>query len=278
VRRERRPESALGGARILVTRPEAQSGPLCEAIVAAGGEPLAFPVIAIVDPTDPAQAREAVAGVERHAVAVFVSANAVRAAFALAAQLDPPPRWPVLVAVGEATRAALLAHGQGRVLAPSGRYDSEAVLDLEVLQPGVIRGESVIVFKGEGGRELLLDELRRRGARVTAALVYRRALPAADPSALRTALAAAALDAVVVTSAEAAANLFELVGPECVEALRGLSFVVVSERVGARVRELGVRAAPIIAARASDAAIVDSLRGLSPPPPRLARTSARSSG
>ena len=68
-------------------------------------------------------------------------------------------------------------------------------------------------------------ELAGRGARVVEAPVYRRVLPDVDPAPLREALAGGAIDAVVVTSVEAAQNLFLLAGNAGAAALRDLGFV-----------------------------------------------------
>ena len=43
----------LAGRTIVVTRPQAQAAPLAEAIVAAGGTPLIFPLLEISPAADP---------------------------------------------------------------------------------------------------------------------------------------------------------------------------------------------------------------------------------
>ena len=75
------------------------------------------------------------------------------------------------------------------------------------------QGKRVVVFRGDGGRELLADELTARGALVEYATCYRRARPGLDPAPLLAAWAARRVShAVTVTSSEGLRNLCEMVG------------------------------------------------------------------
>ena len=69
-----------------------------------------------------------------------------------------------------------------------------------------------MIFRGDGGRELLGDTLRARGATVDYVECYRRARPAADAGPLVRALERGEIDAVVVSSSEGLRNLFDMVG------------------------------------------------------------------
>ena len=69
-----------------------------------------------------------------------------------------------------------------------------------------------MIFRGDGGRELLGDTLRSRGATVDYVECYRRARPAADAGPLVRALERGEIDAVAVSSSEGLRNLFEMVG------------------------------------------------------------------
>lgn len=258
-RPERAEAPSIAGARVLVTRPSGQAEALCRAIERAGGEPLRFPVMAIAGPADPALARAAVAGAGDHDLAIFVSANAVRACATLARELDTPPDWPPRVAVGPATARELEACGLGPVIAPGERFDSEGVLGLDALSAAVLAGRPVMIFRGEGGRDLLARELRRRGARVSEAALYRRELPAVDPAPVIAALERGALDAVVVTSGDGLRNLFALLGADAARRLQGATLVVVSRRVADLAGRLGLRREPVVAGAADERAIVAAI-------------------
>ncbi|WP_296815495.1 uroporphyrinogen-III synthase [Thiobacillus sp.] len=65
------------------------------------------------------------------------------------------------------------------VVTPDGQ-DSEAVLALPQLQ--AVAGRQVVIVRGVGGRALMADTLRARGADVHFMECYRRTCPHADPA------------------------------------------------------------------------------------------------
>jgi uroporphyrinogen-III synthase len=231
------PEVPLQGRRIAVTRPAAQAQALADLIRSAGGEPVCVPAIVIAPVTDESAFRGATQELHRFDLAVFVSRNAVERAFALLAQRDIA--WPEALrgaTVGEGSKAALEAHGLQGVLAPHGEADSEALLALPTLAG--MRGRRVILFRGEGGRTLLADTLRSRGAEVIEAPCYRRLAPPAG--ALREGWPGGAVDAVSVSSAEGLANLCAMLGTAGVQALARTPLLVPHARVAREAERLGL--------------------------------------
>ena len=100
----------------------------------------------------------------------------------------------------------------------------------------------MVIFRGEGGRELLGETLRARGAAVEYAECYRRVRPELDPAPLLEAWAGSGLDAVTVTSSEGLRNLAEMVGRS--RAASGCSrtpLFVPHPRIAEAARGLGVR-------------------------------------
>jgi uroporphyrinogen-III synthase len=71
------PVGPLAGKTIVVTRPQAQAAPLAEAIAAAGGRPLVFPLLEISPAADPRPLAAAAERLADYALAVFISPNAV---------------------------------------------------------------------------------------------------------------------------------------------------------------------------------------------------------
>jgi len=250
-----RPETSrcdLGGRGVLVTRPADQAQDLCRLVAEAGGRPIRFPTIAIAPTSNPVAAQALLA--RSFDLLLFVSRNAVTAALPLfpAGRL---PAGPSLAAIGAATTAALTAAGRAPDLAPGDRFDSESLLALPELAD--LRGKSVLIVRGSGGRDLLGETLGGRGAEVAYAEVYRRVLPQADPAAL---LARWDQDVqlATATSGEVLANLVTLVGAKGRERLLATPLVVVSERTAAWARGLGF-ARVACADRASDAAVLAAL-------------------
>ena len=76
-------------------------------------------------------------------------------------------------AVGPST-AEVLEQAHLTVHCPAERFDSEGILALPGLQPEVIAGQKVLLWRGVGGREKLAAVLRERGAQVDYAELYER--------------------------------------------------------------------------------------------------------
>lgn len=247
----------LAGARILVTRPAHQAQTLCRLIEQAGGEAFVLPAIEIIPPADARAAADFVARVHEFDVAIFVSPNAVRSVRAL--MHDRP--WPAatrIAAVGRGSAEALESCGLRTDIVPAGEFNSEGLLAEEALRDA--RGLRVLIFRGESGRELITETLRERGAEVSHAEVYRRALPAGAVAALARIAAGPALDAVIVTSNQGLLNLCEMADETLRSWLRAQRLIVISERAAALARELGFTQAACVAREASDAGLMEALR------------------
>lgn len=200
----------LAGRTIVVTRPRQQAGPLCEGIAAAGGSALLFPLLEIAGAPDHPELAAALAAIDHAGLAIFISPNAVH--FGFSGHLGSRP-WPpglALAAVGQGTAKALRDRGFDRVIVPAESFDSEALLACPELSAPVVRGQTVILFKGEGGRDLLAATLAERGATVLPAPCYRRLPPAGDLGQLLALDAGGRLDAMVLSSSEAVRHLGRL--------------------------------------------------------------------
>ena len=197
-------KKTLQGRTILVTRPAAQAGKLAGMIADLGGEALCFPLLEISPAEDVALVRAAGERLEAYALAVFISPNAVE--YGLPHLLAGRTGWPAGVqpaAVGPSTVAALAARGVEGAIAPSGRFDSEALLALPFLQPQRVAGKRALILRGNGGRPLLGETLRARHATVEYVSCYRRWTMAYAEDELAALLGA--LDALTLTSTEAVA-------------------------------------------------------------------------
>lgn len=194
----------------MVTRPAGQATHLAEALVALGAHPVLFPVLAIEALADITPLLDAAIRLDQYDWAMFVSPNAVD--HALGAILARRP-WPAAVrvaTVGQGSEMALAKHGIVDVVAPRERFDSEALLALPEFAE--VRGKRVVIFRGDGGRDLFGDTLKERGARVDYVVCYRRTRPALDPAPLLRLWSEGRLDAVTVTSSEGLRNLYEMIG------------------------------------------------------------------
>ncbi len=230
---------ALAGRRVVVTRPAGQTACLAALIRAVGGEPVLFPALEILDAGDLRPVLALVDRLDAFDLAIFVSANAVGKALALVqARRAWPPALRVAT-VGRGSERALERHGFAAVIAPRERFDSEALLDLPELKD--VAGKRVVIFRGDGGRELLGEALAARGATVEYAECYRRGRPKADTAPLLALWQRRQLDAFTVTSSEGLANLCDMLGEAGRQCLQQTPLFAPHERIAAAARALGVQ-------------------------------------
>lgn len=243
----------LAGRCILVTRPAQQSVELAQGIRDAGGEALIFSALEIQPLTSTALAAS-VDHLDEFDGAIFISPNAAHhGVAAVRAQRDFPGQLEVY-AQGPGTARELASQGVPGAIQPDGQ-DSEALLALPQLQS--LAGKAFVIFRGEGGRVLLAETLRARGARVEYAECYRRVCPATDATPLLQRWLSGGIHAVTITSAETLHNLAAMLGEEGAEALRATPVFVPHEKIAAAVREAGIR--QVIVTAGGDAGLLSGL-------------------
>jgi uroporphyrinogen-III synthase len=241
-----------------VTRPQEQARSLARTIEAAGGRALVFPTIEIEDLADTRAILGTIDRLQEFDLAIFISPNAVRKAMNLVRARRGEAPWPQrlrVAAVGRGSRRELERLGLRDVIAPEAHADSESLLALPEL--GDVADKRVVVFRGEGGRELLGDTLVARGARVEYAECYRRAKPAADIRPLLEAWARGAVHAVTVSSSEGLANFYEMLGSLGQQWLRATPVFVPHARIAEDAGRRGL--SEVIVAGPGDSELVEGL-------------------
>lgn len=246
--------NSLSGHHILVTRPAHQAENLCRLIKAAGGDPIRLPALLIRDSSDSPELTHRLGSISNYQIAIFISPNAVH--FGLDAIercggiIDPL----IIATVGKGSARALRQRlGREPNLQPRGSYDSEALLELEPLKH--VNGKRILIFRGSGGRELLAETLRQRGAIVDYAEVYRRESPPPPPNSEWLAKA----DIITATSGEALQNLLTMTPASLRDKLLSKPLVVISERCAELATRLGFQRPPLITPKAGDEMIVATL-------------------
>jgi uroporphyrinogen-III synthase len=220
----------------LVTRPVDQSVRLTQRLQDLGAEVIAFPALAIVGPQRPEMLNQHLAEIEHYDWIVFVSPTAVQFGLAALRQIAPASLAKInAAAVGAGTASALRAAGCSNVIVPEAGADSEDLLALPEFAD--LSGRRVLILRGEGGRELIADTLRARGANVDYAECYRRVCPATDPAPLVAALAAHRIHAVTVFSSETLDNLLRFCD-SAAPALRALPLFVPHRRIAEHAKAL----------------------------------------
>lgn len=201
----------LANIGIAVTRPVDQAKKLNALISAQAGTPISFSLVEITELDDYSSFNQAIAPLATFDWAIFISSNAVQNAMPrVIKQFGGVPKSLKFAAIGPATAQELAKFGVNFVLTPQNRFDSEALLALPEMQ--AVDGQRVMLFRGVGGRELLADSLKSRGAEVTFAESYQRTNPQANCLVLEQLRQNQQLHAVVVTSSEAMRYLLQMAG------------------------------------------------------------------
>lgn len=246
--------SVLSGKPILVTRPAHQADTLCRLIAYYGGNPVRFPTLQI----DGLKIAPAYLGtLDRYHIAIFTSANAVEFAVPAIERQRPWPRQWRVAAIGTATAAKLEEYRHPADIIPDSDFNSEALLAHPALHD--VSHLHILIVRGEGGRELLAEHLRKRGADVEYLEVYRRSKPKADPQEVIDSLKSGQLAFITANSAEALQNLVDLLDPRWHPLLLNIPLVVASQKTIELASTLGFRAHVFLSANAKDQSIIDTL-------------------
>jgi len=248
----------LSGVTVVVTRPVHQAEKLCRLIEAADGKALRFPVIDIRPPENPQQCQVQLDRLADYDLAIFISSNAVDAAMVM---LKTSRAWPMVLAiaaVGKATAQAIIKNNLPVPLVAPEPFNSEALLNLPELQK--LDGKRILIFRGNGGRELLRNRLRERGAHVDYIECYQRAVPKTDTGPLYVAWGQAHTMPIVVTSNQGLQNLVAMIDKEHQPVLFASPLLVISKRTASLSAKLGFTSTPVMATAATDEAILVALK------------------
>lgn len=248
----------MTGWRLLLTRPADESAALGSVLAEQGIFSSSLPLLDIVPIPVSDTMREAIQKLDRYCAVIVVSKPAARLGVQLLERFCPRVPEVKCFSVGAATAQILEEHGLD-VSFPKEGDDSEALLELGRLRQAIARPDPrVLILRGEGGRELLAQGLRERGARVEYLQLYRRELPHYPPGALPERIQAERLNALVVSSGQGFEHLRQLAGNDWPR-LAQLSLFVPSPRVAELARAAGAQT--VVDCRgASAAALLTALR------------------
>lgn len=157
--------------RVVVTR--AESSKLDAKLRALGAEVIPFPVIQIVDPSDSAPLDEAVKNLSSYDWLIFTSANGVRSFFDRVSDLRTLRAR--ICTIGPATQAEVEKHKLLVDVVPE-EYVAEGLVSS---LPGDLSGQRILIPHAAVARDVVPDELRKRGAIVDVVEAYRTIVPAA---------------------------------------------------------------------------------------------------
>lgn len=249
----------LAGVNLLITRPVMPASRTAQRVAALGATPLIFPTTIIEPPADVAPLNAVLARLGDYYAAIFVSPSA--AEMTLAPLGAAPRKLPAALHVfapGPGTAEELTTRGVAQVDMPTTSFDSEGLLALPALQANAIKGKRIVIFRGNDGRELMREELVKRGASVDAITAYHRRAPNTPPTGLLELLRAGKVNALSAMSSDAISNLVPLVPViERAKLLFALPVYASHERIAATARAAGFR--NVIETQAGDAGLITAL-------------------
>lgn len=201
----------LAGISVLITRPVIPASRTAKRLAVLGATPLVYPTI-LIEPLIEKEQMEAVQTSLLNAYAViFVSPSAVSVTLAGGVKL---PHSVKVFAPGLGTAEELNLHGISNIVTPLKSFDSEGLLELPDLQTAHVNGRHILIFRGDSGRELLHDELERRGAHVEVYATYHRYAPKTPPAGLLELLTTNKINVISIMSSSAVVNLVSLVSAQ----------------------------------------------------------------
>lgn len=237
-------QQALSGQRVLITRPAHQQPPLITGLQVRGAKTISLPLLAITAPSRGDQAdvlRRQLLALDSYELLVFISSNAVREG--CKAIDDYWPQFPVgldLLAIGPSTAALAEELTGQRVRSAAGGMTSEDLLELDSFTN--IEGRRIGIFRGEGGRDFLAQQLRKRGAQVDYFDVYRREELNYEDTQVREALIESEptlLTAMSGQTLQALRGLIDQLSEPQADKLLTLPVIVPSQRVRDLAAEMG---------------------------------------
>jgi uroporphyrinogen-III synthase len=240
---------------IVITRPKEQSTNLAELIQRSGGETIIFPAIEIQEPVDLHALNERIDRLQDYDLAIFISPTAVgRGLNHIFDRRTLPPTLQI-AAIGQGSTRELRQRGVNDVIAPTLRFDSEALLDLPEMQH--VSGKRILIFRGEGGRELLAKALKQRGSSVDYAECYRRVRPVASTEKLVQRGQQNEIHGIVATSSEGLHNLVEMLGDQGAAWLKSTPVFVSHPKIEQAGRKAGLTR--LVVAEGGDEAMLQGI-------------------
>ena len=223
---------------ILVTRPAHQAELLSESIEQRGWNAIRFPTLEIVAINNKKTQQQLESLIQWHWL-IFISQNAVN--FAVNANNGRIDRFKhcSIAAVGKATEKALCTAGLSVDLLPNSQFNTEGLLATD--QMNQVKRKNCLIIRGRGGREVLANGLRSRGAKVEYMEVYSREIPVYKDSTVATLLKQDKLHAITITSGDALKNLVSMTNTDLHNKLQAVPLIVISNRIRGLAEKIGFK-------------------------------------
>ena len=236
--------------KVLITRPKAQGRELVKKLAEIDIASISQPMFDYRLNTSAAEIKAILEG-RTDPILIFVSCAAVDYVH----QAWPLENWPHkhIIAVGTATQKSLLSHGLSSVCPE--QHNSEGLLALDELTE--VKGQNIIIIRGNGGRELIAEELGARGGKITYIESYQRNWHQIDTK-LPQKWKKNQINCIVITSMALLEHTLKLLGKLDSYWQDTCLWIVASERIAKQATQAGLNNV-INAHGASDGAIMTAI-------------------
>ena len=227
----------LFGKKILVTRTRTQASKLTKEFENLGAEVVEFPTIKISAPTDNFSAIDAaIKNLKSFDTIIFTSTNGVEKFFARLKFFNRDSRalGNLKVAViGSATANALKKFGVVADVVPE-EFRAESLIDA---LKNSVAGEKILIARAEVARDILPEELKKFGAEVTVAPVYKTVPAGENAGKIKPLFDAGEVDLVTFTSSSTVENFVAALGEKI---LSGVKTAVIGPVTGETLKKFGI--------------------------------------
>lgn len=232
---------------ILITRPHGKGDALAQQLQQAGYQATLFPVLKL-DYLTPNQTQ--LTPLLNADKIVFISQDSVKALLELKPEINTKAQF---YAVGQQTADAVWDAFGVRAALPK-QHDSEGLLALKSLQQ--VDSQNIVLVKGKGGRTIIADTLKQRGAFLNSVVVYERTAVDAHSQKWLDHWQSINVSGIVITSNAAVDAIFRDLAQAQLDWLLQCQFYVASQRIGEHLESQSIKKTNIhIAAGASDSAL-----------------------
>ncbi|HIE64891.1 MAG TPA: uroporphyrinogen-III C-methyltransferase [Nitrospiria bacterium] len=232
----------LFGKRVLITRAKDQAIEFNDLLTACGAEVVPFPTLQIVPPPRWTELDAAIRELETYDTIIFTSVNGVRAFRKRLYDLGEDLRLLkgiTLCAIGPRTAQEIEAWGLRVDLVPA-EFKAEGVLD--VLEKAGIRSRRFLIPRAAEAREILPDEIKKRGGEVCVAPAYQAFRPAYDVKQIESLMTKKRIDVVTFASSSTLRNFMEIIGEEKVRTwMKARVIACIGPITAGTAREFGLR-------------------------------------
>ncbi|MEI8345386.1 MAG: uroporphyrinogen-III synthase, partial [Candidatus Omnitrophota bacterium] len=236
-----KPSFAIGGQRVLVTRPLHQAKALADLLCAYGASVVRVPLIKIV-PAEAGAVASVLRSLGKYRWIVFSSTNGVDCFMDSLKRLGIDPgilRTKQLAAIGRKTAERLEAQGYRVALTPKD-YVQEA-LAAELTDRIKDKSQRLLLVQSEEGRPVLMKMLKKAKFRVDRVTLYSTVPETANYPRARQLLAGGKIDALVLTSSSCVRSFAALFSRDRLKrCLKGVTVAAIGPITARTARRAGV--------------------------------------